>query len=66
MTGSIVFHFLRYFSTVLSSFHYSLETHPSGSDSRGCGRFISLRAVTEKSLKSLKSTLPVTIERSNQ
>jgi outer membrane protein, heavy metal efflux system len=55
-----VFRFLRYFSTVLTSFHYSLETHPEsfrGSNSRGCGRYSSLRTVTEKSLRSLKPAL---------
>jgi hypothetical protein len=45
-----VFRFPRYFSTVLNSFHYSPETHPEslrGSNSRGCGRSISPRTVTE-------------------
>jgi len=63
LTGSAGFRSLRYFSTVLSSFRYSLETHPAGSDSRGCpargGRFISLRTVTEKSLMPLNPVLPV-------
>jgi len=48
------FRLLRYFSTVLSSFRYSLETHPSGSNSRGCGRYSSLRTVTEKSLSTTR------------
>lgn len=43
----------RYFSTVLSSFRYSLETHPSGSDSPGCKRFILPRTVPENYRMSL-------------
>jgi len=51
------FRLLRYFSTVLNSLRYILETHPSGSDSQGCGRFTSLRTVTEKSLMPLKTII---------
>ena len=55
------FRFPRYFSTVLSLFHYILETrfpkYSGNSDSRGCGRFISLRTVAEKSLMPLKAAL---------
>jgi hypothetical protein len=57
-----VFRFLRYFSTVLNSFHYSPETHPEslrGSNSRGCGRSISPRTVSEKYRMSLKPALPI-------
>lgn len=55
------FRFLRYFSTVLSSFRYSLETHPTGSNSRGCYRSNSPRTVTEKSLMSLKPALSIAV-----
>ena len=54
------FRLLRYFSTALSSLRYILETRSEGirnSDSRGCGRCISLRTVTEKSLMPLKPIL---------
>lgn len=53
------FYSLRDFSTVLSSFRYSLETHPPEADSnnRDCYRFNSLRTVTEKSLKLLNPAL---------
>ena len=54
----INFCLLRYFSTALSSLRYILETRSEdirNSDSRGCGRFISLRTVTEKSLDAAHS-----------
>ncbi len=59
------FRLLRYFSTVLISFRYSLETHPESfrdSNSRCYGRSSSLRTVTEtpnqvRGLMPLKSTL---------
>ncbi|KAF0143377.1 MAG: hypothetical protein FD156_2696 [Nitrospirae bacterium] len=51
------FRLLRYFSTVLNSLRYILETYPSGSDSQGCGRFTSLRTVTKKSLMPLKTII---------
>ena len=54
---STVFRLLRYFSTVLSSFRYSLETCLSASNSRDCGRSTSPRTVTEKSLMPLNSAL---------
>ncbi len=57
LISNAAFRFPRYFSTVLSLFRYTLETHPAGSDSRGCDRFISLRTVTEKSLMPLKAAL---------
>ena len=60
------FRLLRYFSTALSSFRYTLETrfpkYSGNSDSRGCGRFISLRTVTEKSLMPLKTAILIELE----
>jgi hypothetical protein len=52
------FRLLRYFSTVLTpNLDSGLETHPPGSNSRGCEHYISLRTVAEKSLMLLKSVL---------
>jgi hypothetical protein len=57
----IGFRLLRYFSTVLiPKLSSGLETRPESfrdSNSRGCGRSISLRTVTEKSLMALKPFL---------
>lgn len=60
-----IFRLLRYFSTGLSSLRYILETRSEGirnSDSRGCGRSISLRTVTEKSLMPLKTAILIELE----
>jgi hypothetical protein len=45
-------------SDVLSSFRYSLETHPSGSDTQGCLTLHFAKNVNERRANSLKPTLP--------
>ena len=48
-------------SAALSSFCYSRETHPPGSNSHDCLSSISLRTANEKRAKQLKPTLPTAV-----
>jgi small-conductance mechanosensitive channel len=53
--GGTVFRSGRPFSAVLSSFRYSRETHPPGSDTHGCLTLHFAKNSNEKRTKSLKS-----------
>lgn len=51
----------RSFSAILSSFHFSHETHPSGSDSHGCLTLPFAKNGNEKRAKSLNPTQPTAV-----
>ena len=56
--GRAVFRSGSSLSAVLSSFCYSRETHPPGSDSHGCLTLHFAKNSNERRAKSLKPTLP--------
>ena len=56
-----VFRLKGSFSAVLSSFYYSRETHPPGSDSHGCLTLHFAKNRNEHRAKSLNPTLPTSV-----